>query len=72
MKTDQELQKDVQDAIAWQPLLHAKELFHRFPGDSCGGYREYGSFNRYCTFFLCQGYSRANCLGRSRCLDRPE
>ena len=26
MKTNEELQKDVQDAIKWQPLLHAAEI----------------------------------------------
>jgi len=26
MKTNQELQKDVQDAIKWEPLLHAAEI----------------------------------------------
>ena len=26
MKTNEELQKDVQDAIKWEPLLHAAEI----------------------------------------------
>lgn len=26
MKTNAELQKDVQDAIKWEPLLHAAEI----------------------------------------------